>query len=148
MLLVVVLDLSGGQVEDHIVAKRVQCPKVADGFEIHRAALTLIKSDRRAQRALYDVSKFAARSPKGFGPPVTEVAWYWSVAKMAEAPTVKGLRSMSGVVKQANLGVEQHGVGLPLGQGTFRIGRGGSNEWNDSVGCKTIENELNALSKH
>ena len=34
--------------------------KVADGFEIHQTALTLIDSDRWAQRSLYDVSKFAA----------------------------------------------------------------------------------------
>ena len=30
---------------------------VTDGIEIHQTALTLIKSDRRAQSAVYDVSK-------------------------------------------------------------------------------------------
>ena len=44
------------------------------------------------------------------GPPVKVVDWYRLGAWMAEAPTVKELRSMSDVVKEANLGVKQHGI--------------------------------------
>ena len=36
--------------------------------------------------------------------------WYWLVAKMAQAPTLKELRSMSDVVKKANLVCTQHGT--------------------------------------
>ena len=36
--------------------------------------------------------------------------WYWLVGKVAEAPSLKESRGMSGVVKHANLGVDQHGV--------------------------------------
>ena len=65
---------------------------------------------------MYDVSEFAADGCKGFGPPVIEVDWYRLVAKMAEAPAVRELRSMSDVVKKAHLVVEQHGVRATLGQ--------------------------------
>ena len=74
------------------MVRGVQCLEVADAFQIHQVALTLVKS----QRTAYDVSKFAA---KWHGPAVTEVDWHWFVAKMAEAPTVKELRRMSGVEK-------------------------------------------------
>ena len=68
------------------MAERVQCPKVADGCEIHQTAIVLVKS-----RAGYDVTKFAARGGKGFGPPVIEVAWCW---------WPRWQRSMSGVVNR------------------------------------------------
>ena len=83
---------------------------MADGFLTHQTALTLVGSDRRAQGAACDVSKFAAEGCKGFGPLVTEEHRYWLVVKMAEAPTVKERRSTSGVLKKAKLGVKQHGI--------------------------------------
>ena len=72
--------------------------------------LTLIESDKREQRAEYDVSKFAARDGRRLGPPVTEVDRCWAVTR-AEARTVREL-SMSGVMKKANFGLKQHGVGV------------------------------------
>ena len=80
-----------------IAVHRILCPKVAEGFETHQTALTLVKGDRRAQRVVYDVSKLAVMGSKGFGPQVTEVDWYRLVPKMAEVPTVKEVRSMGGV---------------------------------------------------
>ena len=59
-----------------------------------------------------DGSRFAAKCGKGFGPPVTEVDWYVLVAKMAETPPVKELRSMSAVVKKTNTGVKEHGISV------------------------------------
>ena len=44
------------------------------------------------------MSKYAAKGGKGFGPPVTEADWYRLVAKMAEAPTPRVVRSTSDVV--------------------------------------------------
>ena len=85
------------QVKGQIAIHRILCPKVAEGFEIQQTALTLVKSDRRAQRAVYDVSKLAVLGSKGFGPQVTELDWYGLVPKMAEVPTVKEVRSMGGV---------------------------------------------------
>ena len=83
--------------EEGQIVVTVQCPSVADGFQRHLTALSLGKSDRRPQTVAYDGSSFAARCGKGFGPPVTEVDRCWLVAKMAEARTVRELRSMSGV---------------------------------------------------
>ena len=40
------------------------------------------------------------RAAEALGPPVTEVDWYWLVAKISEAPTPRELRSMSDVVKK------------------------------------------------
>ena len=63
------------------------------------------------------MSKYAVKGGKGFGPPVTDLDWYWLVAKMAEASTPREPRSMSDVVKKANLTVKQHGVrACTLGQ--------------------------------
>ena len=59
------------------MVNRVQCPKMADGFQIHPTSPTLGKRDRQAQRAAYDVSRFAAKGGKGSGPPVAEVDWRW-----------------------------------------------------------------------
>ena len=61
------------RVEEQIVVKRVQCAKVADGFQTHQTAPAPGMSDRRPQRAAYAVSRLCG---KGFGPPVTEVDWY------------------------------------------------------------------------
>ena len=90
------------QMEVQIVVKRGQCPKVADGVQIHQT--TLCKSDRQAQRATDDFSRFSAKCGKGFGSPVTEVDWYSLVGKTAEAPTVKELRSIGWCLKKVNLG--------------------------------------------
>ena len=49
-----------GRCGPQIVVERVQCPEVTDGFEIHQTALTMVESDRWAQRSVYDVSKFVA----------------------------------------------------------------------------------------
>ena len=59
---------------------------------------------------MYDMSKYAAKGGKGFGPLVPEVDWYWLVAKMTEVATPRELRSTSDVVKKANLGITQHGM--------------------------------------
>ena len=43
----------------------LECPTVTGGLEINQTALTLVKGDRRAQRTVYDVSKFAADELQG-----------------------------------------------------------------------------------
>ena len=88
------------RVEEQIAVKGVQCPDVPMAFRYTSLLSPSLKSDRRAQRAAYDVSRFAAGWSKGFGPPVTEVDWFWLMAKMGEAPTVKVLRNMSGTMKR------------------------------------------------
>ena len=82
----------------------MQCPSMADGLKMHPGTFALVNSDRWAQRSLYEWSKLLAKCCNGFGPPVTEVDWYWLAARMADE-----LRSMSEVLKKANLGVKQHG---------------------------------------
>ena len=72
--------------EEQIVVKRVRCPDVADGFQTHKTTLTLGTRDRRTQR----------RRTMCPGLPLRD----WLLAMMAEAPTVKELRSVSGVVKR------------------------------------------------
>ena len=81
-------------------------PSGDNSFEIHQDALILVKSDRWAQRSAYDFASFAAQHRQSLGPSVTEADWYWPVAHMAEAPTVRERRRMSDVVKNATFGVQ------------------------------------------
>ena len=57
------------------------------------AANTLLRSDRCVQGALWDVSKFAVGDGKGSGLAVPKVDWYLLVAKLAESPSARLLRS-------------------------------------------------------
>ena len=109
---------------------------------LRRTRRTPVESDKWAQRSVYGMSKYAAKNGKAFGPQVTEVDWSWLVAKIAEAPTPRELRSMSGVVKNTNLRVEQHGLGaggrvprddwgkqLPLARDHTKSSAKGQGEW-------------------
>ena len=53
-------------VEEQIVVIRVLCFIMSDSFRIHQTALTLGKSDRRAQRAANDVLRFTGKCGNGF----------------------------------------------------------------------------------
>ena len=58
------------------------------------------------------MSRFAAECGKGFRSPVTEVDWYWLLAMMAEAPTAKELKSVSGIVKRPISVLSSNGLDL------------------------------------
>ena len=73
------------------MVESVRCLEVADGFQILLQTVTFGKM----------TGKHKERPTM---PPVAEVHWYKLVPKMGEAPTVKELRSMSGVLKKVNLG--------------------------------------------
>ena len=65
---------------------------------------------RGSQRAACSASRFANEVGTEFGVQSTAIDRLWLVDRMAEAPTISELRTMSDVVKDANLAVEQRGT--------------------------------------
>ena len=102
-----------GQVEEKVEVARVRLPRVLECFRTHSTALTLvesdstlIESDRGAQRSVNNLGLFAAHERMCFGPLITERDGY----ALLRGVTGAQIWAASGVVKEANKDVEQHGV--------------------------------------